>query len=148
MKNKRQMRIIEIISREEISTQEELSQRLAQMGEHVTQATVSRDIRELNLIKIPGAAGKPKYAAGANPAAVSGRLIRVFMETVTAVESSGNIVVIRTISGSANAAAELIDSLGWEEMLACLAGDNTILVVVKEGYSGQELAVKFRELVR
>jgi len=148
MKNRRQMKILEIIAREEIGTQEELARRLCEEGEDVTQATVSRDIKELRLIKVAGSVGRAKYAPSSDGAHVSNRLLRIFIETVVSIDSSGNLVLVRTLAGSANAAGEAVDAMGFPEILGSLAGDNTLLLVVREGRSAAELAQRLRDIIK
>ncbi len=148
MKNKRHMKILELVAMQDISTQEELAAGLKQAGMHVTQATVSRDIKELKLVKTTGAGGKGKYAAStAASQSISERLVRVFADTVLTIEYSGHIVLIKTLSGSANAAAEAVDALKWPEILGSLAGDNTIMVVVREGIDARDVVHKLTELI-
>ncbi|MDD3242390.1 MAG: arginine repressor [Eubacteriales bacterium] len=148
MKNRRQMKILEIIAKEEIGTQEELARRLCESGEDVTQATVSRDIKELRLIKVAGSEGRAKYAPSTDGGHVSNRLMRIFIETVVSIDSSGNLVLIRTLSGSANAAGEAVDAMGFSEILGSLAGDNTLLLVVREGENAAELAQRLRAIIK
>ena len=149
MKNKRHMRILELISQESIYTQEELADRLKQMGEDVTQATVSRDIKEMKLVKVADGSGRSRYATVGEPGGgLSARLIRVFAETVLGIEHSHNIIMIRTLSGSANAAAEAVDALRWPEILGSIAGDNTFMVVVREQYAAAHVAEKLRALIK
>ncbi len=149
MKNKRHMRILELISQESVYTQEELADRLKQMGEDVTQATVSRDIKEMKLVKVADGSGRSRYAAvGDSGGGLSARLIRVFADTVLGIEHSHNIIMIRTLSGSANAAAEAVDALHWPEILGSIAGDNTFMVVVREQFSAAQVAEKLRALIK
>lgn len=149
MKNKRHMRILELISQESIYTQEELADRLKNMGEDVTQATVSRDIKEMKLVKVADGTGRSRYAAvGDQSGSLSARLIRVFADTVLGIEHSQNIILIRTLSGSANAAGEAVDALRWPEILGTIAGDNTIMVVVREEYSTAQVAEQLRALIK
>jgi len=149
MKNKRHMRILELISQESIYTQEELAERLKQLGEDVTQATVSRDIKEMKLVKVADGTGRSRYAAvGDQGGGLSARLIRVFADTVLGIEHSQNIILIRTLSGSANAAAEAVDALRWPEILGTIAGDNTFMVVVREEYSAAQVAEQLRALIK
>lgn len=149
MKNKRQMRILELISQEEIYTQEELAQRLKDMGEDVTQATVSRDIKEMKLVKVADDTGRSKYSAVSEQGSgMSARLIRIFADTVLSIDFSANIILIRTLSGSANAAAEAVDAMKMQELLGTIAGDNTIMAVVRQEFSTAAVAEKLRELVR
>ena len=132
MKNARQTAILSIIEQYDVETQEELASRLRDMGIVVTQATVSRDIKELRLVKVLGKNGTYHYAtAGRNDNGLSERLARMFSETVISIASAYNQIVIKTLSGSANIAAEAIDSLQWPEVLGTIAGDNTILLIVR-----------------
>ena len=149
MKNKRHMRIMELVSQEDIYTQEELAQRLKDMGEDVTQATVSRDIKEMKLVKVADETGHNRYAAvGESPNGLSPRMIRVFSDTVLSIDFSANIILIKTLSGSANAAAEAVDALRWPEILGTIAGDNTFMVIVRQEFSSEELADRLRALIK
>ena len=133
MRYSRQNKILELIEKNEIETQEKLASMLQEGGYKVTQATISRDIKELQLIKILSSSGKYKYAAATKVSAViSGRFVKIFKETIKSVDFSGNIVVIKTLSGCANAAAEALDSLDLPHMIGTIAGDNTIMAVVDD----------------
>ncbi len=126
----RQSKILEIIAAYEIETQEELVAKLREDGCHVTQATVSRDIKELGLIKAQTKSGKYAYSHVDNQThKISGKIVNMFRESVISVASSGNLIVIKTLNGSANAAALLVDKLGMDEILGSVAGDDTLLVV-------------------
>ena len=123
--------IIRLISTRDIETQEELASLLRGLGYKVTQATVSRDIRELHLIKVSDQNGSFKYAKPERQdTAVSERMTRILSDSLIGAVSSGNLIVVKTLSGSANVAAEAIDTLGWPEILGTIAGDNTIFVAV------------------
>lgn len=149
MKNKRHMRIMELISREDVYTQEELAQRLKDMGEDVTQATVSRDIKEMKLVKVADESGRSRYAAvGEQGGGMSTRLSRVFADTVLGIDYSANIILIRTLSGSANAAGEAVDAMHMPEVLGTIAGDNTLMCVVREGSSAASVTERLRALVK
>lgn len=125
--------ILEIIERSDVETQEELARLLKERGIGVTQATVSRDIKELRLIKVLTDTGAYKYATvDKAEAGLKDRLIRIFSDSVMAVTSSYNLVIIKTLSGSGNAAAEAIDLMHWNEIAGTLAGDNTIFLAVKD----------------
>jgi transcriptional regulator of arginine metabolism len=148
MKITRHAKILEIISQRDIDTQEELVEELRRQGMDVTQATVSRDIKELKLIKVLSGSGKYKYAAithGEN--IVSEKLIGIFTQSVIHVDYVGNMIVLRTLSGTASAATEAIDSLGWDGMVGTLAGDNTIFVLTRSVEKAQELVSKFNKLL-
>ena len=117
------------------------------MGYKVTQATVSRDIRELRLIKVAAKNGGFKYAKPErHEIAVSERLTRILTDSLINVDASGNIIVVKTLSGSANVAAEAIDNLGWSEILGTIAGDNTIFVVVRNETDTAEICERIRRL--
>ena len=132
MKTKRQNEIIRLIDSCDIETQEELASELRERGYKVTQATISRDIRELRLIKAAAKGGGFKYAKPEkHESAVSERLTRILTDSLVNVDASGNIIVVKTLSGSANVAAEAIDNLGWPEILGSIAGDNTVFIAVR-----------------
>lgn len=147
MKSKRQDEIVRLISSEDIETQEELVSQLRSMGYKVTQATVSRDIRELRLIKVAAKGGGFKYAKpDRHETAVSERLTRILTDSLVQVDSSGNIIVVKTLSGSANVAAEALDNLGWPEILGTIAGDNTVFIVVRNESDAVEITDRIRSL--
>ena len=147
MKTKRQNEILQMISSQDIKTQEELANGLRARGYQVTQATVSRDIRELHLIKVASLSGGYKYAKQErHETAVSERLTRILSDSLIHVEQAGNILVVNTLSGSANVAAEALDTLSWPEILGTIAGDNTIFLVVRNEAHAEEIAQRIREL--
>ena len=147
MKSERQNEIIRLITAGDIETQEELASALRDLGYKVTQATVSRDIRELRLIKIPAKDGGFKYAKPERrESAVSERLARILTDSLVNVDASGNIIVVKTLSGSANVAAEALDNLGWPEILGTIAGDNTIFIVTRAGTETAEICGRIRRL--
>ncbi|MGB9779432.1 arginine repressor [Caldanaerobacter sp.] len=150
MKLARHAKILEIISEKEIETQEELAAELQKRGIDVTQATVSRDIKELRLIKVLTEDGKRyKYAPMTRvDANISERLMTLLSESIVNVDYAGNIIVIKTLSGSASAAAEAIDTLNWKNIVGTIAGDNTIFVLVRNQEDIQELVEKFRKLMK
>ena len=132
MKTVRQVTILDIIEKNEIETQEELADALRQRGIQVTQATVSRDIKELRLLKVLTPMGTYKYAtADKAENGLSERFIRMLAESLLSVAASNNLIVVKTLNGSANVAAEALDSLHWPEILGTIAGDNTILLVIR-----------------
>lgn len=132
MKKSRQEKIIEMISSEEIETQEELADRLKKEGYQVTQATVSRDIRELRLSKIAGAGGRQKYALYAGEDRLIGdKYIRVLKDGYVSVDMAQNILVMKTVSGMAMAVAAAVDAMKMQEILGCIAGDDTIMIVIR-----------------
>lgn len=133
MKTKRHAKILEIIRTETIETQEDLSNELTKAGYRVTQATISRDIRELKLSKVPVAGGKQKYATLDNMMNnMSDKFIRVFKEGFVSVDRANNIVIIKTISGMAMAVGAALDDMEFENVLGTIAGDDTIFAVLRE----------------
>ncbi|MBF7097117.1 arginine repressor [Alkalibacter mobilis] len=149
MKGARQAKILELIDMSEIETQEELAEKLKESGYKVTQATVSRDIKELRLIKIMSKSGKYHYASFKDTSSqMSERISNVFKESVITVEHSGNLVVLKTFTGGAMAASVAIDSLDWPEIVGCLAGDDTIFVAIKDNFNILETIEKFRKLIK
>ncbi|MBQ3924305.1 MAG: arginine repressor [Firmicutes bacterium] len=147
MRYSRQNMVLELIESNEIETQEQLCQLLRESGYNVTQATVSRDIKELQLVKKLSSSGRYKYVQSKDEGPISGRFVKIFKETITSVEAAGNIVVIKTLSGCGSAAAEAIDSLGIEHLVGSVAGDNTILIVIDDEKNVSEIVDKFKELL-
>ena len=149
MKSVRQVAILDIIEKQDVETQEELADALRAQGIKVTQATVSRDIKELRLLKVLTPSGAYKYAtADKAENGLSDRFIRVLAESMLRVAVSGNLVVVKTLSGSANVAAEALDSLHWPEILGSLAGDNTILLVIRAESEAQQVVQRIQELMK
>ncbi|MDO5490914.1 MAG: arginine repressor [Bacillota bacterium] len=133
MRISRQNKILELIEKQEIETQDKLVSLLRDYGYDVTQATISRDIKELQLVKTLSPSGKYRYAASASQdGLISDRLSNIYRETVKSTAWSGNIVLMKTLSGCANAAAETLDNLGLEHVIGSVAGDNTILLVIDD----------------
>lgn len=148
MKIARHAKIYEIIQHKNIETQEELAEQLKNTGFDVTQATVSRDIKELKLIKVLGDAGRYKYATNVTRDNFqSNKLVKIFSQTVLNVEKVDKFIVIKTIAGSASAAAEAIDSLGFDGIAGTIAGDNTIFVLVRDELSAQQLLQKIKKML-
>ena len=149
MENVRQSAILSIIEHQDIETQEELAAALREHGIAVTQATVSRDIKELRLLKVLSGHGGYKYAtADKAEHGLTDRFVRMFMDSVVSIRYAQNIVVLKTLSGSANVAAEAIDSMHWQEILGTMAGDNTILVVVHDETEAATVAARLEELLK
>ena len=131
MKAKRQALIREIVEAQSIQTQEELAEALRAHGMVVTQATVSRDIREMHLLKVLAEDGSYRYATmEKSDSGMNDRLIRMLSDSVVEMNSANNLIVIHTLPGSAHVAAEAIDNLKWPETIGTIAGDNTIFVAV------------------
>lgn len=150
MKIARHAKILEIIAEKEIETQEELADELQKQGIDVTQATVSRDIKELRLIKVLSDDGKKYKYATMNKVDnhVSDKLMTLLSESIINIDYAGNTIAIKTLSGTAPAAAEAIDTLNWKDVVGTLAGDNTIFILVRNEDSVKELVEKLKKLVR
>ena len=149
MKTKRHAMILRLIASEDIDTQEELARLLSAQGFIVTQATVSRDIKELRLIKVLTGDGHYKYATVEKAETdLQERFIRLFSNCMVSITSSGNLIVLKTMAGSAAVAAEAIDSLKWPEIAGSIAGDNTIFVAVREGKNVSDLIKKFQKMMK
>lgn len=148
MKNKRHEKIIELIEEYSIETQEELAKRLNDAGFEVTQATVSRDIKKLPLIKVKANGNHQRYTVntGAIPER-SDKLTRVLKDAITSMEDAQNILVIKTVSGMAMAVAAALDSLKIPEIIGSIAGDDTIMCVVKDNRQAKELIEKLNKLL-
>ena len=149
MKNARQTAILSLIEKYDIETQEDLAARLRDMGIVVTQATVSRDIKELRLLKVLSPKGTYKYATSdKGEHGLSERFARMFVDSVLSIQYAGNIIVIKTLSGSANAACEAIDSMRWPEIMGTMAGENTIFVIVHNEKDAAAVVDKFHEMLK
>jgi len=149
MRYSRQNKVLELIQTNEIETQEKLCQLLRDAGFDVTQATVSRDIKELQLIKTLSQTGHYKYAvSNGEPGPISDRFVKIFKETIKSVKTAGNIVVIKTLSGCGPAAGEAIDSLNFPHIVGSVAGDNTIMVVIDDPANMPALLSDFDELLK
>lgn len=148
MRYSRQNKIIELITNNEIDTQEKLVTKLRECGYEVTQATISRDIKELQLVKTLSSSGKYKYSVHkSQDLPVSDRFVKIFRETITSIDSSGNIIVVKTLSGCANAAGEAIDTSNFEHIIGSLAGDNTLLLIADDEKNVPEIVDGFNEML-
>ena len=149
MKAKRQALIREIVESQSIQTQEELAEALRVHGMVVTQATVSRDIKEMHLIKVLAEDGVYRYAMiDKNDQGVGDKLIRMLSDSVVDINSANNLIVIKTLSGSAHVAAEAVDSLHWPEVLGTLAGDNTVLLIIRSNEETITVTSRIREMMK
>lgn len=148
MKINRHAKIIELIGKYNIETQEELAERLNKDGFSVTQATVSRDIRDLKLTKVPGENGRQKYAVIQKADNVmSEKYIRVLKEGYASMDMAQNILVIKTVSGMAMAVAAAVDAMNWHEVVGCIAGDDTIMCAVRSVDETIEVMEKIKKIV-
>ena len=149
MKNARHEQILQLIQSHEIETQEELAEKLLACGFTVTQATISRDIRQLQLRKVQGPDGKLRYTAQTAESLDLGRRYqRVLRDAFVSMDVSFNILVIHTVSGMAMAAAAALDSFDWAELLGCIAGDDTILAVIRGPEAAEAVTKRIEQIVR
>ena len=148
MKNERQKVILDIISSQNVETQEELAEKLNESGFQVTQATISRDIRELKLTKIAKPGGGSKYAVLQNMnQEMSQKYISILKNSFQSMDLAQNILVIKTVSGMAMAAAAALDDMNFQEIVGCIAGDNTIMCAVRSVDEAILLMEKIRKML-
>ena len=148
MKTRRQAKILELIQRNDVETQEELSAYLVREGVQVTQATVSRDIRELKLTKIAMDNGKQKYAVITDAdSGMMEKYARVLREGFISMDLAKNIVVIKTVSGMAGAVCAAIDAMKFQEMVGSIAGDDTIICIIRDDEEAVKIMKKLRKIV-
>ena len=148
MKLSRHSKILDLILRYDIETQEDLAKRLAEAGYNVTQATVSRDIKDLKLIKVLGEHGVYKYVqSDRETASKEKNLSSIIRTSVLSVAYAVNLVVIKTHAGMAQAAGSVIDSIGFEEIIGCVAGDDTLLCVTQTEKNAQTLTEKLKLMI-
>lgn len=148
MKSDRHERILEIIAHHNIETQEELAERLRSDGYEVTQATISRDIRQLKLTKVVLSNGHQKYVAARSEGSSAEKFVRILKEAYISADTAQNMVVIRTASGMAMAAAAAIDAMHFAGFVGCIAGDDTIMVAVKTESEASQIVKDIRKMVR
>jgi len=149
MKYNRHAKILEIIEKYVIETQEELAEKLKEQGMDVTQATVSRDIKELRLVKVQTDDGRYRYAPLAQSEnVISNKLLTVLTESLVSIDYANNIVVVKTLPGMAQAAASAIDSMKWTEIVGTIAGDDTIMIVCRAEKIAEDLVNRFNRLAK
>ncbi len=149
MKRLRQEKMLELISKYEIDTQDELIDRLRESGFEVTQATVSRDIRELKISKMTTGRGTYRYVLPKQTATTSNmKFNSALIDALIHVDYACNIVVLKTHAGLANAVAVGLDSMHLENILGCVAGDDTILLVSRSEDAAHKIAERFRDMIR
>ena len=140
MKSSRQNKIVEIIRKYHVETQEELADHLLKAGFAVTQATVSRDIRELKLTKVPTETGRSKYAVHqGGTSAPNDKMVRILRDAYLSMDRAQNILVIKTVSGMAMAAAAALDSMELDAIVGCIAGDDTIMCAIRTDEQTEEV---------
>ena len=145
MKRNRHEAILSLVEKEELGTQEELMCRLHELGYNVTQATVSRDIKALKLVKSPVENGRYKYSAAKNENEdMSQKFFSILTHSVTGADYAGNMVVVKCISGMAGAACEAIDNLVEKGVVGTLAGDNTFFVLCRDEKSAGDFCEKIK----
>ena len=148
MKSKRHNRILEIINEKEIETQEELAEELKVSGFEVTQATISRDIKILKLLKVQSMSGKYRYVAPTKEERnLNDKLYSILANSAISVEKVDKFVVVKTLTGAASAAAEAIDSLYSADIAGTIAGDNTIFILIRTEEKAFELITKIRKII-
>ena len=148
MRISRQNKILELIENNEIETQDKLASMLRDYGYEVTQATVSRDIKELQLVKTLSSSGKYKYVVSkSDDGPIPARLIDIYRSTVRSINKSGNIVLLKCLSGCANAAGEALDSMELTHVIGTVAGDNTLLLVTDDPANSDEVVEMLRGLL-
>lgn len=147
MKVDRHSKIVELIGKYQIETQEELAEYLKRAGYHVTQATVSRDIRELKLTKVSRDGGRQCYAVTQTRQDFSEKYLRILRDCYVSMDMAQNILVIKTVSGMAMAVAEALDVIGFHEIVGCVAGDNTIMCAVRSVDDTILLMDKLRKII-
>ena len=150
MKAQRQAKIVEIISNANVETQEQLLQALTDQGFSSTQATISRDIKDLRIVKELTSLGTYRYCVPEKdaPPALSDRLNNIFRECVISVDYAENLVVIHTLPGMANAAGSALDAMRSGAVLGTLAGDDTVVVVMREGHAAAAFSGEIKAVIR
>ena len=148
MKHARQEKILQIITENTVETQEQLIEKLTEAGFNVTQATVSRDVRELKLTKISCGFGVYKYVVSSRDShSHSAKFLNMLKEMVTAVDHAGNLVVVKTYPGMAQAAAAALDSMEYPEIIGSIAGDDTVLLVIRSAEATRAFSLELQELI-
>lgn len=147
MKTKRHSKILELINKYDIETQEELAVYLQKAGINVTQATVSRDIKDLNLSKVPTEKGKQKYVFLKDENTTKDKFVRILKDGVLSMDVAQNILVVRTVSGLAMAVAAAIDALDFYEIVGCIAGDDTVMCVARSGDDAEIVVGKIQKML-
>ncbi|MFC4324038.1 transcriptional regulator AhrC/ArgR [Litchfieldia salsa] len=147
-KGQRHIKIRDIITNNDIETQDELVDILKEAGFNVTQATVSRDIKELHLVKVPMQDGRYKYSLPAdqrfNPLQ---KLKRALMDAFVRIDGAGQLIVMKTLPGNANSIGALIDNLDWDEILGTICGDDTILIICRTDQVTDEISQRFIDML-
>jgi transcriptional regulator of arginine metabolism len=150
MKNNRQNQLLQIIAEENIETQEQLLERLEARGIKSTQATISRDIKQLHLVKEPAGQGRYRYAVSAHRTKLNfaDRLRTIFRESLLSADYANNIAVVKTMPGLAQGAASALDSMHINDMVGSLAGDDTVIIVMRDEDSARDFCEEIKEMLR
>lgn len=149
MKYSRHAKILELIERYQIETQEELAEKLKENGMDVTQATVSRDIKELRLIKVMVDDEHYRYAPiSHSETSITNKLLTIFTESFVSCDYANNIVIVKTLPGMAQASASAVDTLKWTEIVGTIAGDDTIMIVCRAEKIAEELVNKLSKMIK
>lgn len=150
MKKNRQMKVLEIISKHDVETQDELIELLKAEEYYVTQATISRDIRELDLIKVSTQRGTYKYTVSShaeNEKKKTSHFGNALVSSLVSIDFAGNVIVVKTVPGMSNAIAIEIERIHMPEMLGCVAGDDTIIMVMRNEDKAMDISARLRELL-
>ncbi len=147
MKTLRQMKILELIRDDSVETQEQLVDRLRGAGIEATQATVSLDIRELRLVRVPNGRGRYHYVLPPDPSPLA-RMRRYLRDSLISLDYTENIVVLKCLPGTASAVASTVDSLGWPQVVGSVAGDDTIFLAVRKKEDAPSTVEQLRRLTR
>lgn len=149
MRRRRLEKIIELIGQYDIETQEELADRLLAEGFQVTQATVSRDIRELKLSKVPSRGGRQKYALLEHQDhQMAEKYVGILREAFVSMDNAQNLLVIKTVSGMAMAVGAALDKIGWKEIVGCIAGDDTVMCAIRTLEDTETVMKELDKIVR
>lgn len=149
MKYNRHAKILDIIENYVVETQDDLADKLREMGMDVTQATISRDIKELRLVKVLSPNGKYRYSAmNSDTSNMNDRLLVIIKEAYVSCDYANNILVIKTLPGMAQAVAATLDALGWNDIVGTIAGDDTMMVVCRAEKIAEDLMDKITRMVR
>lgn len=149
MKDKRQAKILELISQETVETQEQLLAALQELGFRTTQSTISRDIKELGLVKSPTGDGRLAYAQieGQTGHSLTDRMVRTLRSALLSIDYSGNFMVLKTFTGGAHAAGAALDKLAYGEIMGTIAGDDTILLILRDASMAEVVARRLNQLI-
>ena len=150
MKSKRQAKILDLINTYDLETQEDLIKKLEENGFKVTQATISRDIKELRLVKSLTGIGKYKYVSSApsNKFDYSGKFNSLFSDSVLNINFAGNIICVKCFTGMANAACAALDAMHWDDVVGTLAGDDTIFILMKDESKASVLTQELKRIAK